>query len=449
MMSVEEIVRSILDLEEKHRLFDIKYRGKYPIWPFYRMYFFSAFNNYLGVYQNKKGLSYKKDLLKKIYLFAKLTFASKILRLFLPKKKKYLIISSQRYKNGEEIYTRDLKKILKVDYLELSLSQYFIFQKGPFYLDFYKVIFKVLSYFLCRFYVAPKSIGDFMDEIGASERFIREYLRYRIEYGLWFHFFSLVFRIHKPKKVFFVSGVYFTPMLAAAENKGIQTFEIQHGVINEYHLAYHFPGLDRKGFFSNGLLLLSDYWKSKAQYPAGTQLISIGNDAFNSSRKDILSKSKKSVVFLSQPIIAKSLIDFLYQNIDFFNDHSYKINYKLHPSEYINWERNYPILKEMEKRGALEVISTHPLLNTLLNESEYIFGVSSTAIYEGLDRLCKVFIVKLPSSIYFKDLGEKGVIKLLDPNRRIDENVMNFEPAAYEVFFAQTDFNSIKMVVEK
>ncbi|GAP67740.1 hypothetical protein BA6E_101184 [Bacteroidales bacterium 6E] len=444
MSQIREIVDSIIKAERKHGLFNIKYKDEYPIWPFYRMYFYFGYREFLDNTQKRIGFK-KTKILNSIKRFLVLLYYSRLFTLWFPQNKRFLIFSSQRYVNKQEIYTKDLKEIIKNDYIELSLSDNFVFEKGPIYLDYLKVILKILSFLISRFTKSPQSIISFMDELNAPPKFINEFKRYKLEYALWFNIFNIILKIQKPHKVFFVSGTYLTPLVASAIFNRIEIYEIQHGVINNLHLAYQFPDLKRDGFYSDGLLLFSDYWKNKANFPIGTKLLVTGNNTYANQSE---CPKRKTITLLNQPNATSYLLEFLTTNINFLNNIGYKTYYKLHPSEYSDWQYKYSKLRELNEAKEIEVITNEIPLNELLEESEYIFGVSSTAIYEGLDRKCKAFIIKAPTFTYFEDLIEKGIVKLLYPNSKLTIEILKFQPKEYDNFFSPTNIANWRELLE-
>ncbi len=441
---IKDLVERIISLENKYFLFEIKFKDKYPIWPYYRMYFYYGLLKSNNIF-SERGVSQKKISLTTIRKFIKLVFYSKLHIGLLPQDKKYILISSQRYKDDVEIYTQDLKDVLKNDYVEFSLSNKFNFHHGPVYLDLFKVLFKIIAQLLYRLNSTPNSIKNFFIEVGATDKFINEFKKYKIEYILWFWFYHLIFSIQKPIKVFVVGGVYYTPMIAAAQSLNIKVYEIQHGVINNFHLAYHFPKINRDGFFSEGILLLSNFWKSKAEYPIGTELITIGNNFYAAGESS--RKKQKMIVILGDGTLARAIISFVSLNINYFIVNGYEVNYKLHPDEIYNWEKRYEDLGLMRENGLLKVITNTPSLADLLSDCSIIFGVNSTAIYEGLDRDCKAFILDMQSSEYFDDLQLKGVVKKIDPHKLLTDEDLQFNPNKTEKFFAPTDFESIKNLI--
>ena len=142
-MKTSKIISLILKSEKESGVFNLKHMKKNLVWPFYRMYFYYSFLEEKSNVQ-KTGPSARKINSARILDFFILFKNSKLLSLVVPQKKDNLIISSQRYVDGHEVYTKEIKKANK-NFLELSFSNRFIFQKGPIYLDFIKIVLKLIS----------------------------------------------------------------------------------------------------------------------------------------------------------------------------------------------------------------------------------------------------------------------------------------------------------------
>lgn len=433
--SINEVIADIIQLEKDNSLYDIKLRGLYEIWPFYRMYFYFGFMKTLGLIETRRGFN-KSNHIKNIKNFITLLFNSKLGRLLSHKEGMIYMFSSQRYVHDQEIYTKIFKDLSPENYIDMSFSENFNFHKGPIYLDFFKVLFKLSSKISYRFIKRHKQVEKFMEDLGASNRFSAEFKRYYLEFYLWFKLFNWIFKIKKPKKIFLVSGVYLTPIIAAAKNNEIKVYEIQHGVINSFHLAYHFPETNEINAFVDGILLFSDYWKFKADFPKSTELITIGNDFFAKKKRNKNYGDERYMLFVSQPIISNQMTSFIQKNIEFLLSLGYKIKYKLHPGEFNLWENeNYPLLGDLHNSGRIEVVTNSISLDELLINSYIVFGVSSTALYEALDTSCNVFILNLPSHEYFLDLIENGVMKKIDVYKKLTYNDMKFKPKFCDSFF--------------
>ncbi len=57
-------------------------------------------------------------------------------------------------------------------------------------------------------------------------------------------------------------------MIKAAKDMGVETVEIQHGVISKYHLGCSYPNTNSQlDYFPDKLLCWGDFWCNVANYP--------------------------------------------------------------------------------------------------------------------------------------------------------------------------------------
>lgn len=442
-MTTTKIVSLILKSEEESGVFNLKHKKKNLVWPFFRMYF------YYGFLEQKSdistaGSSPKKINLSRILDFLKLFKNSKLLSLLTPQKKDNLILSSQRYVDGNEIYTKEIKKVNNGNFLELSFSNRFVFQKGPIYLDIFKIGLKLISRVSHYFFKTPNEVKHFFSLVDAEKSCEIQYRRYRIEYSCWYLIYDLLIKLQKPKKIFLIGGVFLSPLIAVAEKYNIEVIEIQHGVINSFHLSYHFPNQTRNTFFPHKLLLLSSYWRKKASYPIGVELLNVGNDYFfvNAKKK----KHKKTILIIGDGILYKQLINFLNLNLNFFIKNKFEITYKLHPNEVPQWSKRYTKLRLLQETKKIRVVANELPIASLIENSQIVFGVNSTSIYESVDAGSKTFVLDLQSSEYFDDLVDDNVVKKIDPHKPLNLNDLNFIPKETKRFFDSSDLTKIESI---
>ncbi|MFM1999070.1 MAG: hypothetical protein RL204_1017 [Bacteroidota bacterium] len=150
-----------------------------------------------------------------------------------------------------------------------------------------------------------------------------------------------VFKLSKVKKLFFIRHYHNEGIIAAAKDCGIETIELQHGLINKHDLYYVYdPSLKdtlKNAFFPDKILLFGKYWEDvlmKGSEWKPSQFTIAGE--YMSSRKAnnqnlikenlILIASQKTLDHIFIPRI-KSLIETLKNYPD------WRIVIKLHPSE--------------------------------------------------------------------------------------------------------------------
>ena len=201
-------------------------------------------------------------------------------------------------------------------------------------------------------------------------------------------------------------------MYWAAKQLGIKTREVQHGIITKYHLGYSYPNYNKEFIgYPDELLLWGDFWKNSAPYPlADNKLKTIGFKYFqNNFENQIKLEKDGSILVLSQGGIGNQLAEFIELNLDFFKQ--FKVNYKLHPSEYKIW-KEYPSLLRISQFSFIEIIDHNDIeLYDLMQKADIQVGVFSTALFEGIAFKCKTLVVQLSGSENLDNLVSKGFAK--------------------------------------
>ncbi|MBR8734766.1 hypothetical protein IX329_002381 [Fusobacterium necrophorum] len=221
----------------------------------------------------------------------------------------------------------------------------------------------------------------------------REIEKFKMQYSYYYYHFK---KKHI-KEIYIVCAYGKEGIIAAAKDLNIKVVELQHGAITKYHLAYHYPVNQEIPYFPDYFYSFGKYWEEIVSFPKGIKIKTCG---FPYLEKQLMKyknmlKKKDQILFISQGHIGEKL---LYKAIEFALQNKNKnIVYRLHPGElryslknYINILQNYTlnnfILEECKQD-----------LYKLMKESEYIFAVSSTAIYEALALKKDVGIISLPS----------------------------------------------------
>lgn len=196
----------------------------------------------------------------------------------------------------------------------------------------------------------------------------------------------------------------------ACQRNDVPVAELQHGVIHDRHLGYHFPGDATKEAFPDYLLTFGEYWNGAAEYPIDDSKVRpVGYPYLEREwerYRDVASTPQ--VLFVSQGTIGPSLSKVavaLSESID------REIAYKLHPGEYERWRETYPWLAEADVRVVED--DSVPLYR-LFAESSVQVGVGSTAVYEGLQFDLDTYLVALPGVERMRYLVERGMAHVVD-----------------------------------
>ena len=142
------------------------------------------------------------------------------------------------------------------------------------------------------------------------------------------------------KKVYLVVSYEWESLIAACHELNIEVIELQHGAISKLHLGYSFPNISKIPYFPDKMLLFGEFWYDSVPLPIKKQNIIINGFNYHNSKVHALeniAKNNKQIIFISQGTIGKSLSEIAY---DFAKtNQDFKIIYKLHPGEYINWQK--------------------------------------------------------------------------------------------------------------
>jgi hypothetical protein len=203
-------------------------------------------------------------------------------------------------------------------------------------------------------------------------------------------------------------------LIAACKNNNVKCIEIQHGTISKYHLGYSFPNNKEVPYFPDEMYMFGKYWYESTPVPLTEEKITYYGYPYMEERiKEYKNNKKKKnqILFISQGTIGNKLSETAYE---FAKDNKeYNIIYKLHPGEYNRWRNDYDNLIKAEKLDNFKVIDNNKInLYKLLSESEFLIGVYSTAIYEGLIMDCKLILINLPGIDYMDYLIATQKIKI-------------------------------------
>ena len=220
-----------------------------------------------------------------------------------------------------------------------------------------------------------------------------------------------------------------------AHEMRIPTVELQHGVINEYHVGYNYTNLEKGKIYPplpSHIFLFSEYWRKACRLaiPEENKIVT-GFPHFEVQKKKLggVQRNHKQILFLSQGLIGRQLADIAYDLAKRISG-EYKIVYKLHPAEHSGWREKYPQLIGLPN---VEVPGQYgdKSLYHLFAQSKFQVGVFSTSIYEGLGFDLITFIVNLPGSEYMTDLIDSKFAAMInsadDILMRLDKHGDEFE----------------------
>lgn len=236
------------------------------------------------------------------------------------------------------------------------------------------------------------------------------------------------------------------------QNENIDTIELQHGALSEYHFGYSYPGERTKVAFPDYFFAFGEHFCSLAAYPIPRENVrsvgyphleaKLGGVTKDATQNSVQPDSPQDcVLFLSQGTIGKELskLAVALQNHDTFDG---EIIYKQHPREYENWKDQYPWLVDAE----FTIVDTDsPSLYELFDMATAQVGVYSTTLYEGLAFELQTFLLDMDRVEFVQDVVDEGwafVVKSADELARelrtehqmTADRTKLFEPEPWENF---------------
>lgn len=242
------------------------------------------------------------------------------------------------------------------------------------------------------------------------------------------------------RRLLIVNAYSHPSVVVGAKQAGAKVFEIQHGFISSSHPAYSYPRI-RIQSAPNRLLVWGKFWKDSAKLPKGSKAIVTGpalNFIAQRAEAAKLAKEKGTILFSSQGAIGDELFAQARLWAELLPEH--EVTFRLHPNESLE---NF-LAKERPEN--LSVSHKDPAFLELLAKTEYLVGVFSTTLYEGLSFGAKVIV--LPLSGYENALPaiERGDMKLAPTalDHQSLEQLLSGAKAASDANYYYADKTNVK-----
>ena len=452
-----ELIDKFLKFEYENDLFNKKIKGV-KFWHYIRfsLYMDIARQKYHSKEQAHTDLKNKK-LIKimwpKFKQFPYFLYRNPLWRLH---QKDILVLNHQRrVKNGNYydcIYTDEILENIKRSYYVFEgpyLEKHFkpIRTKNIKYFDYIyfitlikRKIFKFINpnfWTLCskdinELYLLLNNINKIFNVNIDFDKVIKETENIILNYKLSKNYYEKILNKVKPKIIVEVSSYSFSRFLfnEIATKRGIPTIELQHGIMGKYHIAYNFFKKMELSTFPDYIFLFGKRWKKDTRFPLKEgKLIVTGFPYFENRVNELRyfnkNSNKENILFVSSEGIGRKLSKLAIELEKIIDPKKYNIIYKLHPNEYEKWKDIYPWLKNRH----IDVIDNNNYdIYYYFNNSNYLVGVASTTIFEGLGFNLKIFIVKIGVSYKItEELSKKKYAKLVTSAEEIAYNLGQFE----------------------
>ncbi len=263
---------------------------------------------------------------------------------------------------------------------------------------FYKLLYK---FFFCfsKFKIAInnhaselKSILYDEFNVDISEKYISKIIfkSLFIHNGIIKMYKKLLLKI-KPKCIVYQQyyNIEHMCMNEVAKSLGIDTIELQHGVIGNSHIAYNFLSSKNYNFFPTKIFFWGEYWKNTARIPIGDKNKIVTGFPYYDYQIGLYNHTKNKsnkfrILVLSQDTVTCKFVSIFDELLTKFeaNNVAYELIYKLHPLEFNN---DMNIYNRIRNHQNVKFINN---LNVSLYEcfanSDIQISENSTALFEGL-----------------------------------------------------------------
>lgn len=445
-------INNFLNIEKKYDLYHLEVDGVTP-WTYFRESFFKLemCKDLLGWSSHdylQKKIMYYTDIIKS-YLF----LAFRRNRKYVKSSDIIFVSHPRRIKTGnfyECIYTDELVK--RYGNSIVFERQYHGQHLRPVQIEniYYTDILMTTSNFFGRFHrflntrrykqiysVVQKKFADPLNEIGQTYHYSIQYDKiYESLTGIVLQVLILKKGLEKKlKKVYpqiIVETVYYSRLCMVlnelGKEMGIPTIELQHATMYSNHTAYQFPAeCGEIKQFPDYVYVFSEYWKTCAHLPIPDDCIKVtGYPYFERqlNKCNRINKNEKiNIIFVSQGIIGKELSMLASELCDLLDKDGYHIIYKLHPGEYVGWEKRTPwLIKEN-----IEVVDSmeHNIYEYFV-KCNFLVGVTSTAIYEGLGFGLATYIYDIGGADLLADLCEQGYASYVRSAEELYTNICTY-----------------------
>lgn len=452
-LSIKEICNKIWNIEKKYNLFNKKISEIY-FWKIIR------FKIFLKVSQGNINNNYKFNFLNKSkHLYNKIKWHYINGAIKRKSQKEILIFESPRKKkiDGEyiDIYTNDLVEKLKNTDYELIEESYKGEHYNPSsklrsYNDYFSIV-DFIKYKVIGIKLSPKEkafIKKLRSEINKSLNIELNDLELIIKRSIsnfyyQYNYYDKLLKKRKPKIIYLVCSYGKEPLILASRKNNIKSIEIQHGTISKYHLGYSFPNDEEIPYFPDQINMFGEFWYDSNPIPLEKKNIRFSGYSFMENRIKkfkTTDKIKKQILFISQNTIEKKLSEIAYEFA--LSNKNYEIVYKLHPNDYKNWSKKYSFLHQANKLNNFKVLdSDEKDLYQLFFESEFLVGVYSTAIFEGLALGCKTILINIRGIEYREYLIENDFVEIANNSKELLQKIKDdkFSFIKKDYFFKNND----------
>ncbi len=284
-----------------------------------------------------------------------------------------------------------------------------------------------------------RDYSDLVDKINSElglrwdNAIVNRHMRYFRSEGL---FFRWVFRFKKIKRLY-VSFHSQKSHYYAARMCGIESIEIQHGVMDYGHLDYNYPPEIVAGgrvHCPDLLLTYGAFWSREINYPV-KKVLAIGNSFVSriGHTERPAPSGALTLLFISADVFGVKLAGLAIEYVE-LNPGS-TILFKLHPNQF---SRRKEYLDRFRRHPGIRVVTNEQPTSQLILNCDAVVLIQSTIAYEALQAGVPVFIYKRMTYLRHASIFNHPNVSVIDNAQEI-VFVEKPSAAAGDIFFEEFD----------
>ena len=408
-MSLDNLSKDIIRFEGETDILDKTIQGVH-FWQLLRFDLFQMLAKERGLFQDAHPrLKNRKNRFRHFFLNTRdMIKRAPPLR---PHKTDFMILPHARKINGKDIYTNALYDILKhkphmvfyprsIDGMEDDAK---VFGWQSLYYNICNIIFNRTGFLPLQFSANEEALiqnleHEFQQRLNSKAPLANMIKRQIFRFHIFYKAYTRLLKKTRPDKIIMVTAYSQMPLIAAARDLGIPTYEVQHGTISTNHMGYYYPHCEAPPYMPDTLLAHGSFWTRKPPLPKSIKTEIIGA-AHVSAIQSPNPKTKNQILFFSQGTVAADLFPFAQQVAKAAPD--YHIIYRLHPSEIAD-DYTSPDIANFEIRHGGDGFFDD------LTGSEFIATVYSTTIYEAMACGAKAIVAGLNGHNAVQDIIDNG-----------------------------------------
>ena len=230
-------------------------------------------------------------------------------------------------------------------------------------------------------------------------------------------FYRWLFRWKKTKRVY-VSFDVPKAIYCAAREKGVETVEFQHGIIDKGHIAYNYPQeivADGRVYCPDMLLTFSDFWCRDIHYPV-KQIVPVGNSVLAEMELGgkVFDPASQVIGFISADVFGQSLASLA---IEYTKLHpADRILFKLHPNQFSRVKQYSQLFLDYP---AIRVVTNEQPTEKVILSCDAVVLIQSTIAYQALQAGIPVFIYKRMTYYRHGHIFHSPNVRLIDNAKQI------------------------------